>query len=52
MLILIIIVILLCGGFGTWGWGHEDYGTYARGGVGLGTILVFVLIFLLLSGRL
>jgi len=52
MLVLLIIIILLCGGFGAFGWNHDDYAPFARGGVGLGTILVIVLIILLISGRL
>ena len=47
-LLLIIILIFLCGGFSGWGWNHEQYGPYARGGVGLTTILLIVLIVMLL----
>jgi hypothetical protein len=52
MLLLIIVLVLLFGGFGGY-WGHSTYGpTYpwAGPGIGLGTILVILLIVYLLGG--
>lgn len=46
-IILIVLVILLLGGFSGWG-GGPFYGTGHYGGIGLGAVLVIVLIFVLL----
>jgi hypothetical protein len=48
MLIILVILILLFGGFGVSQWGTP----YGHGGIGLGTVLLIVLIFMLFSGRL
>jgi hypothetical protein len=45
MILIILLVLLLCGG---WGWGN--YPGY-RGGIGIGGILIFVLVLYLLFGR-
>ena len=50
LLLLIVLIIVLLGGFRDWGPG-PFYGAGNFGGVGLGTILVIVLILILL-GRL
>lgn len=47
---LIILIVLLLGGFRDWGPG-PFYGAGYGGGIGLGTILIVVLI-LILIGRL
>ena len=52
LVLILIVCLLLFGGFGYYGGWHSQYPTYYGGGIGLGTILVIVLIFLLLSGRL
>jgi hypothetical protein len=50
ILLIILIVLLFGGGYGTTyrGWGGDGYRRYGRGGFGLGTILLIVLIVLLL----
>jgi hypothetical protein len=52
VLLIILIVLLFGGGFGSTyrGWGGDRYRHYGRGGIGLGTILLIVLIVLLLQG--
>lgn len=46
ILVILLIVILLCGG----GWGFTSYPDY-RGGISLGTVALVILIVLLLRGR-
>ena len=51
MLILIIVLILLCGGIGSYRtWGNPNYGPTWGRGIGLSTILVILLIVYLLGG--
>ena len=50
MVILIVVLFLLFGGFRDWGNG-PFYGTGNFGGIGLGTVLIVILILILL-GRL
>ena len=49
MLLLIIVLILLFGGFGTYQ-GCNRWGYVHGGGIGLGTILIIILIVYLLGG--
>lgn len=51
MLLLLIVLLLLFGG-GGWYYGHNSYGPQGGFGISLGTILIIVLIFYLLGGRL
>jgi hypothetical protein len=53
VLLIVLIVLLFGGGFGTtYGvWGGPAYYGYGYGGFGLGTILLIVLIILLLRRR-
>ena len=53
-MILLIVVILLCfGGFGSYStWNHENYGPAWGGGIGISTILLILLVVFLLNGRL
>lgn len=48
LLILIILIVILAGGFSGLG-GGPFYGTGHYGGIGLGTVLVIVLILVLLG---
>lgn len=48
LLILIILIVILAGGFSGLG-GGPFYGTGHYGGIGLGTVLVIVLILILLG---
>jgi hypothetical protein len=49
LLIILVLLILFSGGIGF----HQGWGTpYGTGGIGIGTILVIVLLFLLFTGRL
>lgn len=49
-IILIVLIIILLGGFGNLG-GGPFYGTGHYGGIGLGTVVI-VLLILVLMGRL
>lgn len=52
MLLILIIVLLLCGGgFGSY-YGHTNWGPAFGPGIGIGTILLVLLVFFLLQGRL
>jgi hypothetical protein len=46
MVLIILLILALFGGIGTWGT------PYGYGGVGISTVLAIVLIILLLRGRL
>jgi hypothetical protein len=47
-ILVIILIVVLLGGFGNWG-GGPFYGTGYYGGGGLGLVLVIVLILVLLG---
>jgi hypothetical protein len=52
MLLVILLVLLFFGGFGSFHtWNNPSYGPNWGGGIGLGTILIIVVLFLLLRGR-
>jgi hypothetical protein len=44
LIVLIILAVLLFGGFGSY-WGHgRGYGYFGGGGIGVGTVLLVLLI--------
>ena len=49
-MLILIIVLLLFGGIGGGWYGHQNYGPWGGGGIGLGTILIILLIAYLLGG--
>jgi hypothetical protein len=52
-MLILLIILILCGGFGGGYWGHSQWGAnypYAGPGFGLGTILIILLIAFLLGG--
>ena len=54
LILVVLIVLCLVGGFGSrmGGWGGAYNRQYGYGGMGLGGVLLFVLIVLLLTGGL
>lgn len=48
VLLLIVLIIILAGGFHDWGPG-PFYGSGHYGGIGLGTVLIVVLVLILLG---
>lgn len=50
LILLVLAVVFLAGGFGVRG--HESYGGYSSPGLGLGAVLLIVLLVLLLTGTL
>jgi hypothetical protein len=50
IVVIILIILLLCGGIGTLPtWGVHNWGYYPSGGIGL---ILLILIILLVTGRL
>lgn len=54
--LLLIVIILIClfggGGLHFGNWAGPSYANWGYGGLGLGTIVFFLLVILLLTGRL
>jgi hypothetical protein len=50
IVLIILAIIFLAGGFSTRG--HSRYGTYSSPGIGLGGLLLIILIVLYLTGNL
>lgn len=51
LILLIILAVLFLGG-GVFTRGHEQYGSYSTGGIGLGGLLIVIILVLFLTGNL